>query len=338
MAATADPLLVLVTEHEYRRAEATFSAAPGLDCRCVPEAEADLVAAIAATGARHVIVSHVPYRQALYDALPRGGVLARFGVGHDNIDKARATAAGLLCTNTPGVLDQSVAEVTMMLIGLAARRLDRLAAAMRAGQWAPETGTELEGRTLLIVGCGRIGQATGRIAARGFGMRVVGYRRPRPGGSVEPPPADFAAVTDDFARAARDADFVSLHIPASPENARFLNAERLGLLAPHAWLINTARGAVVDEAALYDALAAGRLGGAVLDVFDREPYVPVDPSRDLRTRGNVVLTPHIGSNTAACNRRMAERAIRNVRLGAAGEYDRMDLLNPDVLHTLRPGR
>jgi phosphoglycerate dehydrogenase-like enzyme len=129
----------------------------------------------------------------------------------------------------------------------------------------------------------------------------------------------------------RGADYVSLHIPSSPENARFLDGARLALLEPYAWLINTARGAVVDEVALFDALQARRLAGAALDVFAREPYEPADPAHDLRTLDNVILVPHIGSNTPEANRRMALRALRNVQLAAAGDLAAMDLINPDVL-------
>jgi phosphoglycerate dehydrogenase-like enzyme len=138
-------------------------------------------------------------------------------------------------------------------------------------------------------------------------------------------------MTADFSAAVKGADFVSLHMPASAENRRFLNRERLARIRPEAWLINTARGAVVDEAALYDALAARQIAGAALDVFEREPYEPVDPSRDLRTLPNVILTPHCGSNTTEANRAMAARAVANVEMGERGDFGRMDLLNRDVL-------
>ncbi|MGH9372799.1 MAG: NAD(P)-dependent oxidoreductase, partial [Vicinamibacterales bacterium] len=141
----------------------------------------------------------------------------------------------------------------------------------------------------------------------------------------------FDLISDDFAAIVRDADFVSLHIPGSPENARFISRERLDLLPARAWLINTARGAVVDEVALYDALVEGRLGGAALDVFDREPYEPSDPAHDLRELPQVILLPHVGSNTVEANRRMAERALRNIRLAEAGDLANMDLLNRELL-------
>jgi phosphoglycerate dehydrogenase-like enzyme len=254
-------------------------------------------------------------------------VIARFGVGYDSVDLRQATDAGILCTNTPDVLQQSVAEVTMAMVGAAARHLVGAAVAMRSGRWEPKEGVELEGKTLALIGSGAIATAVARIAAAGFGMRVIGYAR----SARQTPSPHYAAITTDFAEAVGEADFVSLHIPGSPENARFINAERLALMPPRAWLVNTARGAVVDELALYAALAAGRLAGAALDVFVREPYQPADQGSDLRTLGNVIAVPHIGSNTVEANRRMALRAIRNVRLAIEGDLSSMDLINPDVL-------
>ncbi len=320
--------VVLVTETEFRRAQSTF-AAPADDLQCVPipGVEDALCDAIVQHGTRLVIVGSSPYRGRLYATLPRGGVLARFGVGYDNVDLRQATDAGILCTNTPDVLQQSVAEVTMMMVGAAARHLVGAASAMRSGRWEPKEGLELEGKTLALIGSGAIATAVARIAAAGFGMRVIGYAR----SARQPPSPHFAAITTDFAEAVAVADFVSLHIPGSPENARFINAERLALMPPRAWLVNTARGAVVDEIALYAALAGGRLAGAALDVFVREPYQPADPERDLRTLENVIAVPHIGSNTVEANRRMALRALRNVRLMIEGDLSSMDLINPDVL-------
>jgi phosphoglycerate dehydrogenase-like enzyme len=295
----------------------------------VPDDEQTLAAAIHSAQTRYVIVGNRQYSGALYEALPRGGVIARFGVGHDGIDKAKATGAGLLCTNTPGVLDQSVAEHAMLLVAAASRRLTPALASMASGAWTSSAGRDLSGKTIAIIGCGGIGRAVARIAALGYGMRVSGCTRPD-----APAPAaieHFDRVTNDFARAVRDADFVSLHMPARPDTQRFINRDRLARMNPRAWLINTARGAVVDEAALFESLAAGRIAGAALDVFTHEPYVPAADAGDFRTLSNVILTPHVGSNTIESNRRMAERALQNVRLAHAGDFDRMDLLNRDAL-------
>ncbi|HJZ73173.1 MAG TPA: NAD(P)-dependent oxidoreductase [Vicinamibacterales bacterium] len=320
---------VLVTEQEYRKAAGTFSSARELRCLRGPDEEADLAPAIRDARAASVIVGARLYAGPLYDALPAGGVIARFGVGHDGIDKARATAAGLLCTNTPGVLNQSVAEHTLLLVSAAARALLPIAAGVSRHAWQPATGLELQGKTLAIVGCGGIGREVARIASAGYRMIVVGCSR-----ADAPPPAalpHFTAVTNDFAAAVRDADFVSLHMSASRDNLRWLNRDRLGCLRERSWLINTARGSLVDEAALFTALSEGRLAGAALDVFAREPYAPPDGAGDLRALPNVILTPHVGSNTVEANHRMAERALQNIVLAGRRAFAQMDLLNPEVL-------
>jgi phosphoglycerate dehydrogenase-like enzyme len=321
--------VVLVTSIEYRKAEAVFRSEPSLECEQAPDAESDLAAAIRSARAAHAVVGSRRYGGSLYDALPAGGVIARFGVGHDGIDKTRATAAGLLCTNTPGVLNQSVAEHTMLLVGAAARTLVAVAASMQRHGWDPVVGAELEGKTLAIVGCGGIGRAVARIASGGYGMQVVGCCR-----ADAPPPAalpHFREVTNDVAAAVRSADFVSLHMSASRDNVHWLNRERLALFGERTWLINTARGSLVDEAALFAALAERRLGGAALDVFAHEPYVPAGPDGDLRSLANVIMTPHVASNTVEANRRMAQRALQNIARAESGAFDRMDLLNPEVL-------
>jgi lactate dehydrogenase-like 2-hydroxyacid dehydrogenase len=328
----ANEIVVVVGETEFGKAESVFSSAAGMRCVAAPAAEEEFAGVVRNSGARHAVVGVQPYRDALYEALPRGGVIARFGVGHDGIDKAKATAAGLFCTNTPGVLDESVAELTMTLILAASRHFVPLASGMRdQSGWTSRMGHEISGKTLSIIGVGSIGKTTARMASFGFGMRVVGCTRTTPVSEESMKRNGLARVTDDFDAAVEEADYVSLHIPATAANRYFINRERLAAMARHAWLINTARGAVVDETALYDALAASAIGGAALDVFEREPYVPVDTSHDLRTLEKVILTPHMGSNTAEANRRMAVRALHNIALCEAGEYSSMDLLNRAVL-------
>ena len=324
--------IVVVGETEFRKAEVVFSSTPGLRCIPAPAAEEEFVAIVRSHGAQHAVVGVQPYRDALYAALPKGGVVARFGVGHDGIDKIKATAAGLFCTNTPGVLDESVAEHTITLILAASRHFVPLASGLHERSvWTSKMGREVSGKTLAVIGVGAIGRATARMAAFGLGMRVVGCARVTPLNNEVMDRHGIAVATSDFEAAVRDADYVSLHIPATDDNRHFINRGRLAMLPSHAWLINTARGAVVDEKALYNSLAASEIGGAALDVFEREPYVPADPAKDFRKLDNVILTPHMGSNTMEANRRMAERALLNIRLAEAGEYRSMDLLNPSVL-------
>jgi len=326
---------VLVTDAEFRKGEDRLTAATRFECRPAPAGEQELAAAVRDLQVRYVIVGGRQYTGPLYDALPAGGVIARFGVGYDGIDKARASAARLLCTNTPGVLDQSVAEHTMLLIAAASRRLSSALEAIAGDAWNVPAGHDLYGKKLAVIGCGGIGRAVARIAAAGYGMSVVGCTRPD---APAPKAIDhFERVTNDFAAAVRGADFVSVHMPARPDTIAFVNRDRLALLSDRAWLINTARGAVVDEPALFEALAAGRIAGAALDVFAREPYVPSQGSGDLRSLPNVILTPHVGSNTVESNRHTAERALQNIQFAHDGHFERMDLINRDVLKRLSEG-
>ncbi len=327
---------ILVTELEFRKAESVFrrAAQEGLVCLSAPADEQALASALRASGARHVIIGVERYVGPLYDALPHGGVIARFGVGHDNVDKARATARGLLCTNTPGALDDSVAEHALNLLLAAARHTVSVASDLRAGRWAPRLGCELRAKTLAIIGCGAIGRRVAGMASRGLGMNVIGCDVADLNAAELQRDFGFALLVRDFETAVREADFVSLHIPSLPQTHHFLNAARLACLPDRAWVINTARGALVDEVALFDALASGRLAGAALDVFEREPYEPVAPDKDLRTLPNVILTPHIGSSTREACERMARRALENIRLAEAGRFAQMDLLNREVLARL----
>jgi phosphoglycerate dehydrogenase-like enzyme len=326
---TAQTPLVLVTESEYRKGEDCFSSAAGLECRPAPSDEHELAAAIRSSQARYVVVGGRRYVGPLYEALPERGVIARFGVGFDGIDTARASAARVLCTNTPDVLNQSVAEHAMLLIVAASRRFPAALGEMTTGGWNAPPGHDVYGKRLAIIGCGGIGRALARMASLGFGMHVVGCTR-----SNAPAPRaieHFELVTNDFAAAVRDADFVSLNMPARPDTLKFLDRNRLAQMNERTWVINTARGAVVDEVALFEWLSTGRLAGAALDVFTHEPYVPAPGTGDLRSLPNVVLTPHVGSNTFESNRAIAERALQNIRFGLAGDFQRMDLINRDVL-------
>jgi phosphoglycerate dehydrogenase-like enzyme len=318
---------IAVTKNEFQKAPHVFEHTAWAECIPAPEDEAGLCAVIRSSSVRHVVVGVTPYIGELYETLPHGGVIARFGVGHDSIDKSRAAAAGLYCANTPGVLADSVAEFTIALMLAGARRLAEAVQGWTAAQPGPLVGMELRERRLTVIGCGAIGLRVARIAALAFGMRVTGFdvvdvpgERQREHG--------VSAFTRDFADAVKDADFISLHIAAIEQTRRFLNADRLAVCPPSAYLINTARGSVVDETALYDALRAGRLRGAALDVTQHEPYVPVDPARDLRALPNVLITPHAGSSTQAACDRMAQRALRNIELAEDRRWQEMDLLGP----------
>jgi lactate dehydrogenase-like 2-hydroxyacid dehydrogenase len=321
---------VIVTQAEYRKGQAVFERSPEFTFVQVPPEEALLAAAIKGANAQYAIVGHNPYIDDLYRALPRGGVLARFGVGHDGIDKLKATAAGILCTNTPGTLDDSVAEHTFALLLALCRNLLPMGTNMRQGVWDQELGLEIRGRKLVVIGTGAIGQRVAAIGAAGFGMTVTVCGRSKHGDQISST-SPGVLFTRSYDEAVQNAVVISLHIPGTKENYHFLDGERLRKLAPGARLINTSRGAVIDEAALYDVLSEGALAGAALDVFTEEPYVPIAIDKDLRTLRNVMMTPHVGSYTVAAVKRMAERAIRNIQAAVEGSYGEMDLLNPAVL-------
>jgi lactate dehydrogenase-like 2-hydroxyacid dehydrogenase len=305
---------IAVTELEYYKAEAVFEAAvsDGFECLPAPAEERELANFIRNKNALHVIIGVNKYTGELYNALPQGGVIARFGVGCDGVDKVKAAEKGLLCTNTPGVLDLSVAECAIGLMLTTARHFFTCIMDNKNGIWENRLGMELSGKNLAIIGCGAIGKKTAAIAAFGFGMKVIGFDV-----------ADFnlpelrekygiSHIKNVFADAVSDADFVSMHIPDIPETKDFINAERLAQIPSKAILINTARGSIVDENALYDALVSGKLAGAALDVFKVEPYIPQSRDKDLRTLNNVIMTPHISSSTAEACERMAKAALKHI--------------------------
>ncbi len=242
---------------------------------------------------------------ALLARAPRLRVVANCAVGYDNVDLAAAAAHGVVVTNTPDVLTETSADLAFALILAAARRVcegDRLVRAGRWRGWSPDLllGRDVHGATLGIVGLGRIGAAVAR-RARGFGMRVL-YHQRHP---ARRPPAGALRVS--LTRLLATADVVSLHVPLTAATRHLIGARELAHMRRDAILVNTSRGAVVDEAALVRALARGRLAAAGLDVFAREPHV----SRALRALPNVVLTPHVASATTATRARMAVVAARN---------------------------
>jgi len=245
-------------------------------------------------------------------------IVANFGVGFDRIDLSAAKASGVVVTNTPGVLTEDTADLAMMLILAAARRASEGERQLRAGEWegwrpTHMLGTRVHGATLGIVGFGRIGAAVAKRAHQGFRMRVL-YVNPR-----EPDPAAVADAKAERCETIDEllahSDIVSLHVPARAETRRMLDARRLALMRPGAILVNTARGDLVDETALVDALERGAIAAAGLDVFEREPFV----SPRLLALANVVLLPHLGSATTASRVAMGERVLANLDAFFAGE-------------------
>jgi phosphoglycerate dehydrogenase-like enzyme len=281
---------------------------------------------------RSVVVDTTPIRGPAIEALGEGGRIARFGVGVDSVDLARATARGVYVTNTPGVLDDAVVEHTLHLLLSLSRGTPYAGGRDLPYAWRPPgMARELRGRTLAVVGCGQIGRRFGRAAALGLGMRVVGCEPKVAAHADLREHWGFAALATDWDAAVAQADVVSLHLPVTPATRDYVNPARLARLRPDTWLINTARGDLVDEIALHEALASGRLGAAALDVFRCEPYAPADPAHDLRLLPNILMTSHIASSTQAAFDRMAAACLANIRAHASGDIAAMDLVNPDLI-------
>jgi glyoxylate reductase len=249
-------------------------------------------------------------------AAERMKLLANFGAGVDHIDLKAAKAKGVVVTNTPGVLTDDTADMTMALMLAVPRRITEGLALVRAGEWrgwAPThlMGHRISGKRLGIVGMGRIGQAVAR-RAMAFGMAVHYHNRKRLPEAIELPLE--ATYWPSLEAMLSRVDIVSIHCPSTPDTHRLLNAERLKLLQPHAYVINTSRGEIIDEAALADILADGRIAGAGLDVFEAEPQV----NPKLLGLPNAVLLPHMGSATIESRIAMGEKVVMNVRVFADG--------------------
>lgn len=238
-------------------------------------------------------------------------ILGNFGVGYNHIDIAAAKARGIVVTNTPGVLTDCTADIAMLLMLSVARRSGEGERQVRAGEWkgwcpTHMIGTKVTGKTVGIIGFGRIGKAFAQRCHFGFGMDVVFYNRSQ----VDPAEAAHygARQLSSVEEVLAAADFVSLHCPGGAENRHLMNAARFAAMKPGAFLINTARGDVVDEAALIGALERGTIRGAGLDVYETEPHVP----EALKAMENVVLLPHLGSATEETRTAMGMKVVENI--------------------------
>jgi lactate dehydrogenase-like 2-hydroxyacid dehydrogenase len=245
-------------------------------------------------------------------------LLGNFGVGFSHIDLDAAKARGITVTNTPGVLTDTTADLAITLLLMVARRAGEGERQVRAGAWTGwrpthMMGTQVTGKTLGLIGFGRIGRAVARRAHHGFGMNIL-FQDPYP-----PEPQEAAALGAEPCATIEEvlsrADFVSLHCPGGDENRHLMNAQRFQAMQPHGYLINTARGDVVDEQALVQALDSGAIAGAGLDVYEAEPEV----HRELLDRENVVLLPHLGSATRETRVAMGMKVLDNAKAFFAGE-------------------
>lgn len=267
---------------------------------------------------------------ALLDRAPKLRVVSNVAVGYDNIDLSACTQRGIVATNTPDVLTESTADCAWALLLAAARRVTEGERFVRSGKWKGFDwegwrGADVHGKVLGILGAGRIGQATGHRAV-GFSMQVLYTSRERK--------LLFEHTTMarrvDLRTLLRESDFLSLHVPLSKETFHLIGAKELALMKRGAILINTARGRVVDEAALARALKSGRLAAAGLDVYEHEPRV--HPA--LLRQSNVALLPHIGSATDSARRKMVETALKNCMAALRGEVP-PNALNAHALNLMK---
>jgi D-3-phosphoglycerate dehydrogenase / 2-oxoglutarate reductase len=269
-----------------------------------------------------IIGSRLTADEALFAEAVRLRVLARVGIGYDRVDLQAATRAGVCVVNTPDAPTESTAEFAITLMLALARRLTIGANAVSAGDWIEDgrvLGFDLAGKTLGLVGCGRIGRRVGEIA-RALRMTVVGFDP-----FVAPWP-DPVRRMSSLPALLECSDMVSLHVPATPENARLLGKREIEQCRRGAILINTARGPLIDQSALWAALESGRIGGAGLDVWDQEPPPPDHP---LRRHPRVIATPHMAAFTAEGKQRSHDAAAQQVLQVLRGERPAA-LLNPAV--------
>src|SRR5215467_6343948 len=262
----------------------------------------------------------------LLSAAPKLRIASNVAVGFDNIDVAACTTRGVIATNTPGVLDETTADFAWALLMAVARRIGEGEQLARSGAWKgwdldQLVGTDVWGKKLGLVGFGRIGRAVARRAT-GFHMKVMYCDAIRAPLDIE---KELRAEYRDFNTLLAEADFVSLHVPLLSETRGLMDAAKLARMKPTAFLINTSRGAVLDEAALVHALESGKLAGAALDVYENEPFIHPGLKRQ-----NVVLAPHIASASLETRTKMAVMAAENVIALFAGQRP-INALNPEVL-------
>ncbi|CEP67080.1 D-isomer specific 2-hydroxyacid dehydrogenase,catalytic domain [Moorella glycerini] len=260
-------------------------------------------------GVEGVVVRTAPFTREIIAAADSLKVIARHGVGVDNIDLRAATERGILVLNTPDANAVSVAEHTLTAIGALAKRVLPMDRATRRGDWEVRNeykAVDLDGKVLGLIGIGRIGTLVARKAAAAFNMQVIAYD---PYVRPEVAAKNGVILYEDLDRIFREADVISIHTPLTAETRGLVNGARLAMMKPSAFLVNFSRGGVVDEEALYQALKRGAIAGAALDVFEEEP-----PSRNhpLFELDNVLLSPHSAALTQECVVRMATGAARGV--------------------------
>lgn len=286
-----------------------------------------------------IVAATDPYCQAAFDALPRLKLVARCGIGVDSVDLASASEHGILVTNVPDAMTDAVADYCMGLLLSVARHIHIGYECMQGGRWAEYPGVELRGKTLGLVGFGRIGQAVASRAL-GFGLKLAVHdpwmRALIESGKMESGKLDseLVALADrvrwvDMAELLEGSDFVSIHAPNTPETKHMINSQAFEKMRRTAYLINTARGALVDPAALVEAVRRGQIAGAAMDVYEQEPLPIDDP---LRSAPNLLLTPHNAFNSREAAVRMSQGCYEPILDILEGRIPK-SVCNPEVLRS-----
>ena len=273
-------------------------------------------------GVHGAIVSTDPFTARVIQAADRLKVISRTGVGYDAVDVPAATARGVIVTTTPGVNRHAVADWALALMLCCARKVPENLAEVRRGKWTRYEGMDLDGKTLGIVGLGTIGKEVAKRATA-FGMRLLAFDLVQDLPFAEGQGIAYVSLEELL----RQSDIVSIHCFLNAATRHLINAERLALMKPTAFLINTARGGIVDTEALYQALRAKRIAGAGLDVFEGEPLHADSPLRGLE---NVYLSPHCAGSTSDARKRSGTMAAENLVRGLRGEKPE-GIVNPEVL-------
>jgi glyoxylate reductase len=272
-----------------------------------------------------------PIDAFVIESLPKLRVISQYAVGFDNIDISAATQRGIIVTNTPGVLTETTADLTWALIMSACRRITEADKYVRKGEWkvawGPKMllGRDIHKSTLGIIGLGRIGRAVARRAT-GFSMRILYHSRTRNDKARETE-QETGAEWANLEELLQESDIVTIHVPLNQDTLNLIGSHELAMMKSGAVLVNTSRGSVVDEDALYHSLRSGHLGGAGLDVFRQEPISLKNPLLELP---NVVVAPHVGSATVATRGRMAQICAENL-IAALGGTVPSNIVNPEVI-------
>ncbi|MFX1265021.1 MAG: 2-hydroxyacid dehydrogenase [Promethearchaeota archaeon] len=272
-----------------------------------------------------------PIDAEVIESLPQLRVISQYAVGFDNIDITAATRRGIIVTNTPGVLTESTADLTWALIMSVCRRIVEADRYVREGEWkvawGPKMllGRDIHNSTLGIIGLGRIGRAVARRAT-GFSMRILYHSRTR-NDEAKQTERETGAEWTNLKTLLKESDIITIHVPLNEDTRNMIASHELAMMKPGTVLVNTSRGSVIDEDALYHHLKSGHLGGAGLDVFRQEPVSPQNPLLELP---NVVVVPHVGSATIATRDRMAKICAENL-IAALGGITPPHIVNPEAI-------